>query len=64
MCNEPWIWPLNHRLCVRVRVRVRVQAQSPMFKDYIAQVLKNAKAMATALISKGYTLVSGKLISV
>lgn len=31
-----------------------------MFKDYIAQVLKNAKAMAAALISKGYTLVSGK----
>lgn len=43
---------------------VCVQAQSPMFKDYIAQVLKNAKAMATALISKGYTLVSGNLISV
>lgn len=38
---------------------VCVQAQSPMFKDYIAQVMKNAKAMATALISKGYTLVSG-----
>lgn len=30
-----------------------------MFKDYITQVMKNAKAMATALISKGYTLVSG-----
>lgn len=35
------------------------QAQSPMFKEYIAQVLKNAKAMAAALLSKGYTLVSG-----
>lgn len=40
-------------------VCVCVQAQSPMFKDYIAQVMKNAEAMATALISKGYTLVSG-----
>lgn len=30
-----------------------------MFKEYIAQVLKNAKAMAAALIDKGYTLVSG-----
>lgn len=36
-----------------------LQAQSPMFKEYIAQVLKNAKAMAAALIDKGYTLVSG-----
>lgn len=56
-CDEPCIWPLNHWFCVFSCV----QAQSPMFKDYIAQVLKNAKAMATALISKGYTLVSGKL---
>lgn len=38
---------------------VCVQAQSAMFKDYIAQVMKNAKAMAAALTSKGYTLVSG-----
>lgn len=30
-----------------------------MFKEYVAQVLKNAKAMAAALLSKGYTLVSG-----
>lgn len=40
---------------------VSIQAQSPMFKEYIGQVIKNSKAMATALISKGYTLVSGKL---
>lgn len=39
---------------------VCVQAQSPMFKEYIDQVLKNAKAMAATLISKGYTLVSGE----
>lgn len=32
-----------------------------MFREYIAQVLKNSKTMAAALISKGYTLVSGKL---
>lgn len=38
-----------------------VQAQSPLFKEYIDQVLKNAKAMAAALLSKGYTLVSGNL---
>lgn len=34
-----------------------------MFKEYIAQVLKNAKAMAAALIDKGYTLVSGNVDS-
>lgn len=32
-----------------------------MFKEYISQVLKNAKAMAAALMDKGYTLVSGNV---
>ena len=36
-----------------------LQASTPMFKQYIAQVLLNAKAMAKALLKKGYTLVSG-----
>lgn len=31
-----------------------------MFREYIVQVMKNAKAMADALIKKGYTLVSGE----
>ncbi|XP_072927335.1 serine hydroxymethyltransferase, mitochondrial [Hemitrygon akajei] len=35
------------------------QANSPMFKEYSQQVLKNAKAMANALLKRGYTLVSG-----
>lgn len=30
-----------------------------MFKQYIAQVMLNAKTMANALLKKGYTLVSG-----
>lgn len=30
-----------------------------MFKQYIAQVMLNAKAMANALLKKGFTLVSG-----
>ncbi|MEQ2171993.1 Serine hydroxymethyltransferase 2, partial [Goodea atripinnis] len=34
-------------------------ASTPMFKQYIAQVLLNAKAMAGALLRKDYTLVSG-----
>lgn len=41
-----------------------VQAQSPLFKEYVDQVLKNAKAMAAALLSKGYTLVSGNLVCI
>uniref|UniRef100_A0A7N9B1G8 glycine hydroxymethyltransferase n=1 Tax=Mastacembelus armatus TaxID=205130 RepID=A0A7N9B1G8_9TELE len=49
--------PHNHAIA-GVAVALR-QAQSPMFKEYITQVLKNAKAMAAALLSKGYTLVSG-----
>uniref|UniRef100_A0A8C1NTR7 glycine hydroxymethyltransferase n=1 Tax=Cyprinus carpio TaxID=7962 RepID=A0A8C1NTR7_CYPCA len=36
-----------------------LQATTPMFREYIAQVLKNSKAMADALLEKGYTLVSG-----
>lgn len=48
-------------LSVCVSVCVCVQTQSPMFKEYIANVIKNAKAMAAALLSKGYTLVSGNL---
>ncbi|XP_056101020.1 serine hydroxymethyltransferase, mitochondrial-like [Rhinichthys klamathensis goyatoka] len=36
-----------------------LQATTPMFREYIAQVLKNSKAMADALLKKGFTLVSG-----
>lgn len=36
-----------------------LQASTPMFKQYIAQVLLNAKTMANALLKKGFTLVSG-----
>uniref|UniRef100_A0A3B3Z3D6 Serine hydroxymethyltransferase n=1 Tax=Poecilia mexicana TaxID=48701 RepID=A0A3B3Z3D6_9TELE len=49
--------PHNHAIA-GVAVALR-QASSPMFKQYIAQVLLNAKAMAGALLQKGYTLVSG-----
>ena len=40
-----------------------LQATSPMFKEYIAQVLLNSKAMADALLKRGFTLVSGTLRS-
>ncbi|KAK0148117.1 Serine hydroxymethyltransferase, mitochondrial [Merluccius polli] len=49
--------PHNHAIA-GVAVALK-QAQSPMFKEYIGQVLKNSKTMATALLGKGYTLVSG-----
>ncbi|KAI4902099.1 hypothetical protein NFI96_013172, partial [Prochilodus magdalenae] len=49
--------PHNHAIA-GVAVALR-QANTPMFKEYTAQVMKNAKAMASALLKKGYTLVSG-----
>ncbi|KAI1899959.1 hypothetical protein AGOR_G00067300 [Albula goreensis] len=48
--------PHNHAIA-GVAVALR-QATTPMFRDYIAQVMRNAKAMADALMKKGYTLVS------
>ncbi|MCB9645525.1 MAG: serine hydroxymethyltransferase [Deltaproteobacteria bacterium] len=35
------------------------EAMSPDFKAYAQQIVKNAKAMAEAFLSKGYTLISG-----
>ncbi|EDV27839.1 uncharacterized protein TRIADDRAFT_53932 [Trichoplax adhaerens] len=35
------------------------QAKTPEFVEYQKQVLKNCKAMANALLNKGYTLISG-----
>uniref|UniRef100_A0A8C7PVP7 Serine hydroxymethyltransferase n=1 Tax=Oncorhynchus mykiss TaxID=8022 RepID=A0A8C7PVP7_ONCMY len=49
--------PHNHAIA-GVAVALK-QAQTPMFREYIGQVMRNAKAMAEALLSKGYTLVSG-----
>lgn len=49
--------PHNHSIAA-VAVALK-QAQSPHFRQYCQQVLLNAKAMATALLQRGYTLVSG-----
>lgn len=35
------------------------EAMQPKFKEYGAQIIKNAKAMADALTAKGFTLVTG-----
>ncbi|XP_061335518.1 serine hydroxymethyltransferase, mitochondrial [Pezoporus flaviventris] len=49
--------PHNHAIAA-VAVALK-QASSPAFRHYCQQVLKNAKAMAQALLQRGYTLVSG-----
>ncbi|XP_025903056.1 serine hydroxymethyltransferase, mitochondrial [Nothoprocta perdicaria] len=49
--------PHNHAIAA-VAVALK-QASSPAFRQYCEQVLRNAKAMAQALLQRGYTLVSG-----
>ncbi|XP_058867412.1 serine hydroxymethyltransferase, mitochondrial-like [Acipenser ruthenus] len=49
--------PHNHAIA-SIAVALK-QAASPMFQEYTTQVLKNSKTMASALLKKGYTLVSG-----
>ncbi|XP_064447125.1 serine hydroxymethyltransferase, mitochondrial isoform X2 [Mirounga angustirostris] len=49
--------PHNHAIAA-VAVALK-QACTPMFREYALQVLKNARAMADALLERGYSLVSG-----
>lgn len=49
--------PLMHVIAAKA-VALK-EAQSPDFKLYAAQVVKNAKALAQALLDRGYKLVSG-----
>ncbi|KAF6340447.1 serine hydroxymethyltransferase 2 [Rhinolophus ferrumequinum] len=49
--------PHNHAIAA-VAVALK-QAGTPMFREYSLQVLKNARAMADALLERGYSLVSG-----
>lgn len=49
--------PLMHVIAAKA-VALK-EAQSPDFKRYAAQVVKNAKALAQALLERGYKLVSG-----
>ncbi|XP_017391660.1 serine hydroxymethyltransferase, mitochondrial isoform X1 [Cebus imitator] len=49
--------PHNHAIAA-VAVALK-QACTPMFREYSLQVLKNARAMADALLQRGYSLVSG-----
>ncbi|XP_072597915.1 serine hydroxymethyltransferase, mitochondrial isoform X1 [Vulpes vulpes] len=49
--------PHNHAIAA-VAVALK-QACTPIFREYALQVLKNARAMADALLERGYSLVSG-----
>jgi len=49
--------PLMHVIAAKA-VAFR-EALEPAFKDYQAQVVKNAKAMAKTIIARGYKIVSG-----
>ena len=49
--------PLEH--VIAAKAVAFGEALSPEYKDYQMQVKKNAKAMAEALIAKGYKIVSG-----
>ncbi|MDQ7909187.1 serine hydroxymethyltransferase [Phytohabitans sp. ZYX-F-186] len=49
--------PHNHTTA-GIAVALR-EAATPAFRDYAAQVVANAKALATALIERGFDLISG-----
>jgi glycine hydroxymethyltransferase len=49
--------PLMHVIAAKA-VALK-EALTPEFKDYAAQVVKNAQALAAELVSRGYNLVSG-----
>ena len=49
--------PHNHQIA-GVATQL-LEAQTPEFKDYIVKVKKNAKTLATHLLIKGFTLVTG-----
>lgn len=49
--------PHNHQIA-GVATQL-LEAQTPEFKDYIVQVKKNARILATQLLIKGYTLITG-----
>lgn len=49
--------PLEH--VIAAKAVAFLEASRPDFRHYSEQVLRNAKAMATALTARGYTLISG-----
>ncbi|MCG8335096.1 MAG: serine hydroxymethyltransferase [Proteobacteria bacterium] len=70
LCQEDYTKKLNSKifpgiqggpLChvIAAKAVALKEAQSPEFKEYAKQVIKNAQALANALIAKGYHLTSG-----
>ena len=70
MCKEPYIKILNSRVfpgmqggplmhVIAAKAVALKEALMPEFKEYQAQIVKNAQAMADQLISQGFRLVSG-----
>ena len=70
MCKEPYIKILNSRVfpgmqggplmhVIAAKAVAFKEALMPEFREYQAQILKNAQAMADQLISQGFRLVSG-----
>jgi glycine hydroxymethyltransferase len=70
MCQEPYIKILNSRVfpgmqggplmhVIAAKAVAFKEALMPEFREYQAQILKNAQAMADQLISQGFRLVSG-----
>jgi glycine hydroxymethyltransferase len=49
--------PLEH--VIAAKAVALLEASQPDFKDYAKQVVKNAQALAAALITRGYAIVSG-----
>jgi len=49
--------PLEH--VIAAKAVALLEASSQAFKDYVKQIVENAKALANALIARGYAIVSG-----
>ena len=70
LCTEEWSKKLNSNIfpgiqggplmhVIAAKAVALKEALSPEFKQYAAQVVKNAQALAIELVKKGYKLVSG-----
>ena len=60
---DKWVFPgtqggpLEH--VIAAKAVAFAEALEPSFRDYAAQVVKNARALAQALVARGYAIVSG-----
>jgi glycine hydroxymethyltransferase len=70
LCTEEWAKKLNSNIfpgiqggplmhVIAAKAVAFKEALSPEFKDYAAQVVKNAKTLAAELVGRGFKLVSG-----